>query len=239
MSPFPRRDFLIRTLRFGGMIFPLWTLGLFKRPGLIAADGSKLGERKEEGMESLFDGSTLSGWTRSEFGAGGEVRVENGVIVVEAGEELSGFQSTGNPPKLDYELSLEARRMSGLDFFCAITFPVGDRHLTFVVGGWGGATVGISSINGEDASHNETTSYRGFKDKEWYTIRLRVEAAQIQAWINRERVVNVQTRGKELSLRPGEIEISKPLGIATFRTGAEFRKLCLRRLSSGSAERGV
>jgi hypothetical protein len=218
-----RRLFLSSSLRLGAVF-----CGAI--PWLCSTGGLKA--QTAEG--SLFDGKSLKGWRRTEFGAGGEVRVENGVIVVEAGEELSGFQFVETPPTQNYEIELEARRINGLDFFCAITFPVGDTFLTFVVGGWGGATVGLSSINRADASQNETTSYRGFKDKEWYAIRLRVEPERIQAWIKEERVVNVDIRGKELGLRPGEIEISKPLAIATFRTEAEFRNLRLRRLTSGS-----
>jgi hypothetical protein len=249
MSPVHRRSFLALSLRRGGsLLLSFAGLSGFVRSSVARENsGSRLeAASKSESQkpthaggkepavlseEALFDGVSLKGWTRTEFGAGGEVRVENGVIVVEAGEELSGFQSTGTPPTQNYEIGLEARRMSGLDFFCAITFPVGGSYLTFVVGGWGGATVGLSSINGEDASHNETTSYRGFKDQEWVAVRLRVEPERIQAWLNEERVVNVDTTGKKLSLRPGEIEISKPLGIATFRTEAEFRNLRLRRLA--------
>lgn len=183
-----------------------------------------------EGWELLFDGKTLGAWKRSDFGAGGEVRVEDGVIMIEAGEELSGIQFQGEPPRMNYEIELQARRMQGIDFFCTVTFPVGERYVSFVVGGWGGATVGISSINHADASRNETTSYRGFEDKVWYRIRVRVEPGHLGAWIDDTQVVNLNTQGKDLDLRPGEIEISKPLGIATFRTEGQFRGLRLRRL---------
>jgi hypothetical protein len=91
--------------------------------------------------------------------------------------------------------------------------------------------VGISSINKQDASQNETSTIRHFKDKRWYKIRVRVEPTQIQAWIDEERVVDLDIRGKELDLRTGEIDLSVPLGISTFRTTAAFRELKLRRIS--------
>ena len=50
----------------------------------------------------------------------------------------------------------ETHGMQGGDFFCGLTFPYGDASCTFVVGGWGGGLVGLSSINGDDASENET-----------------------------------------------------------------------------------
>ena len=60
-------------------------------------------------------------------------------------------------PKVDYEVNLDAKRVAGNDFFCGITFPVGKRFCSLIVGGWGGATVGLSSIDGKDAAENETT----------------------------------------------------------------------------------
>ena len=185
------------------------------------------------GWERLMDARSLSGWKRTEFGGGGDVRVEDGALVVDQGEELSGLTCTQPVPKENYELEWQAQRRTGLDFFCGLTFPVGAHFLTFVVGGWGGAVVGISSINRQDAFQNETTSTRYFQDNRWYKMRLRVEPARIQAWIDEERVLDLDTLGKELDLRPGEIDLSAPLGLSTFRTGAAFRELRLRRLGAG------
>jgi hypothetical protein len=162
--------------------------------------------------------------------------VENGLLQVEAGEELSGVQYTKPVPRMSYEVSMEAMRRNGLDFFCGLTFPVGEKHMTFVVGGWGGSTVGLSSIDKLDASQNETNKIRFFKDNQWYKIRLRVEPERIQAWIDREQVVDVNTKGKALDLRPGEIEISVPFALATFRTAASFRNIRLRPFSAGDGK---
>jgi hypothetical protein len=180
--------------------------------------------------QNLFDGKTLTGWKRTDFGGGGDPGVESGMLLVEQGEDLSGVTHTGKPPVMNYEIELEAQRRSGLDFFCGLTFPVEKKHLTLIVGGWGGNVVGISSIEREDAAHNETTTSRTFEDNRWYTIRLRVEPKRIQAWIDKDRVVDLDTHQKELDLRPGEIDLSIPLGIATFRTKAAFRNIRLRRL---------
>jgi hypothetical protein len=186
------------------------------------------------GWMSLFDGETLNGWKSTPFGGGAEAEIENGLLQVEAGEELSGVQYTKPVPRMGYEVSLEAMRRNGLDFFCGLTFPVGEKHMTFVVGGWGGSTVGLSSIDKLDASQNETNKIRFFKDNQWYKIRLRVEPERIQAWIDQEQVVDVNTKGKFLDLRPGEIEISVPFALATFRTAASFREIRLRSLAPGN-----
>ncbi len=191
---------------------------------------------EEAGWISLFDGKTLEGWKHTPFGGGAEAEVENGLLQVEAGEELSGVQYTKPVPRMSYEVSMEAMRRNGLDFFCGLTFPVGEKHMTFVVGGWGGSTVGLSSIDKLDASQNETNKIRFFKDNQWYKIRLRVEPERIQAWIDREQVVDVNTKGKALDLRPGEIEISVPFALATFRTAASFRNIRLRPFSAGDGK---
>ncbi|MEI6712901.1 MAG: DUF1080 domain-containing protein [Verrucomicrobiota bacterium] len=221
-SRIPRRSFLNQGAKCAALISLVY--GGF-RSGCLALDDE---------FAPLFDGKSLKGWKKSEFSGGNDVRVEDGVIIVEAGEELCGFQVEGKFPTDHYEFEVEAQRRSGLDFFCTITFPVRDRFLSLVIGGWGGSTIGLSSIDHHDASANETTSQRQFKDKVWYRIRLRVSGETIQAWIDNERVVNLDTTGKELSLRPGEIEISCPFGISTFRTEAAFRNLRLKRLSHPS-----
>ena len=86
----------------------------------------------------------------------------------------------------NYELSLEGMRLEGSDFFCTTTFPVGKDYCSLVVGGWGGDVVGLSSIDGADASENSTTKLISFKDQQWYRIRIRVSDAAIEAWIDNE-----------------------------------------------------
>jgi hypothetical protein len=247
MSMWNRRAFLADVARkgvagvvavggFGGASGGLLSGGFLAAPRVLAAEpsgGASKPATVAEGdgaWDSLFDGKSLGLWKPTPFSGGAETRIQEGAIWVGQGEELSGFHFQGKAPELPYEFELEAQRLSGLDFFCAVTFPVGPRFLTFVVGGWGGSVVGISSINGEDASRNESTSYRQFKDKVWYRVRLRVEAQHLQAWIDQDRVVDVDLKGKEIDLRPGEIDLSCPLGVATFRTEALFRNLRLRRL---------
>ena len=73
----------------------------------------------------LFDGRTLAGWSVIEFGGEGAVKVlPDGVLEIGAGTQLSGLVNTNPPRRIDYELSLEGRRVEGSDFFCGLTFPV-------------------------------------------------------------------------------------------------------------------
>jgi hypothetical protein len=184
--------------------------------------------RTVAGTAPLFDGKTLTGWTVTDFAGHGTVRVEEGKIILDTGH-MTGITWTNDLPRVNYEVSLDAMRVEGSDFFCGLTFPVGNDPCSFIVGGWGGGVVGLSSIDSEDASQNESTSYMNFMNNRWYHIRVRVMPKQIQAWIDEERVVNVETEGKRLSIRL-EVEPSKPLGIATWNTAAALKNIRLRTL---------
>jgi hypothetical protein len=181
---------------------------------------------------SLFDGKTLSGWKGSDFASQGKVEVKDEQIVIGFGEGCSGITYAGDVPKTNYELSLEAMRVDGTDFFCGLTFPVERdkgkvQPCTLVVGGWGGGTVGLSSIDGYDASENSTSKYIEFENGRWYKIRLRVTKPKIEAWIDSEKIVDFTLGQHDLSIRI-EVEESKPLGIATWRTTGAFRKIEVR-----------
>jgi hypothetical protein len=124
---------------------------------------------------------------------------------------------------------LEERRVEGLDFFCAVTFPVGPDHVSFVVGGWGGGVVGISSIDGYDASENPTTQYKSFKMNQWYRIKIRVSDQAIQCWIDDRNLVDQPRQGHTFDIR-FEMDESTPLGISAFQCKSELRNIKLRHL---------
>jgi len=177
--------------------------------------------------------SSPENWNEIQFGGEGSAQWNKGVLYLDAGVELTGAQYSGDLPAIPYELELEARKMSGNDFFCGLTFPVSSREecVTFIVGGWGGATVGISSVDGKDASENETTSYGSFESKKWYAIRIAVENERIVASIDGKEVVNLTTKGRALGLRQGSIKSSAPLGISAWQTAAEIRRVRWRSLA--------
>jgi hypothetical protein len=177
---------------------------------------------------SLFDGKTLTGWAVTDFAGHGEVRVEDGKIILGMGY-MTGVTWTNPVPRMNYEIELEAMRAEGSDFFCGLTFPVGDDPCSLIVGGWGGGVVGLSSLDGEDAAHNETTRYMNFEKDHWYHIRLRVTPKAIEAWIGEEKIAEVSTTGRSISIR-SEVELSRPLGVATYSTTGVLRHLRIRPL---------
>ncbi len=185
---------------------------------------------------SLFDGKSLAGWKDSGFAGAGETKVEPNfrgqgpVILIEAGQSLSGITFTNPVPKQNFEVTLEALKVQGNDFFIGLTFPVAESHATLVLGGWGGATTGISSIDGLDASENDTTKFLGYDKDKWFRIRMKVTPAKLETWINDDKVVDQDIKDRRISMRFGEIENSVPFGIATYQTTTVIRKVEIKPL---------
>jgi len=182
----------------------------------------------------LFDGKSLADWEKVDIGGSGEVSLENGEMIIAQGESVSGtvYKKAKDLPLQNYEISLETMRVEGADFFCGLTFPVGDLKtcLTLVLGGWGGAVTGISSIDGMDASENSTSSYQRFADNTWYKVRLQVTPKEIHVWIDGKEVVNVEIEGRKLGVRPGPIESFLPLSFTTYQTRAAIKNVKLTKL---------
>jgi len=187
--------------------------------------------------QPLFDGKSLEGWRETPFTGRGEVRISNGTIILGAGAPMTGVTWTGSFPRSDYEVRLEGARLEGSDFFATLTFPVQDSHCTWVTGGWGGDIVGLSSIDGWDASDNETRSYFNFENGRWYALRLRVTDDRIMAWIDDKPVIDVAIRGRSIGLRHGEIKLSAPFGFASYATAGALRKIEYRLLRPPAGDR--
>jgi hypothetical protein len=111
-----------------------------------------------------------------------------------------------------------------------VTFPVDDSFCSLILGGWGGSVVGLSSINGMDASENQTSQSVEFESGRWYNIRIRVTPAAIEAWLDDRPLVKQELKGNKISTRL-EMDFSQPLGVASFRTKSALRDIRLRRLA--------
>ncbi len=216
----------------------LWPLATLLCVGCILISRPFAAARMVQQAEwtSLFDGKSLTDWKSTAFGGEGEVHVKEGNIFLERGSTLTGITWSGRElPRMNYEISLEAKKLAGNDFFCALTFPVEDSHCSLIVGGWGGGVVGLSSIDGLDASENETSRTMDFPHGRWYQIRVRITNAGIAAWIDDEQVVEIVTTGRRISTR-WEVDLSKPLGVASWKTQAALRDIKIRPLPSGDQQ---
>lgn len=169
-------------------------------------------------------------WVASQFGGDGPVEIKDNLVKIEYGDPLTGIRWEGDVVRENYELELEARRTDGFDFFCGLTFPVGKDHVSFILGGWGGGVVGISSIDGYDASENDTTQFRNFDNDKWYKVRVRVEPGEIRCWIDDKVAAEQEREGHEFDIRY-EMDPCVPLGVAAFQCEAEYRNIRLRQLT--------
>ena len=196
-----------------------------------ASSGQDPSAGSGQSWQPLFDGKSLANWQPSKFAGEGAVKVDGGQIILEAGRDLTGM--TWNGPELpttSYEIALQAMRVEGRDFFAGVTFPVADSFCSLILGGWGGTVVGLSSINGMDASENDTSQSIEFELRRWYNVRIRVTPAKIEAWLDDRQIINQDLKGNKIDIRI-EVGPSRPLGVATWKTKAALRDIRLRKLS--------
>lgn len=164
---------------------------------------------------------------------GGDVLEKDGTLELPFSDQITAARWSGAIPQSPFELEYEARRINGTDFFGTVTFPARkDEYVSLVIGGWGGGLIGISSIDDLDASENETGSAWKFETGRWYRIRILCTARKIEAWIDHDKAVDVDTENRKLSLRPGPISSCVPFGFASWQTTAEIRKARWRQLHS-------
>ena len=167
--------------------------------------------------------------------SGGIVREVDGITLNE-GSPMTGivFPSwlKDSLPVVDYAINYEAMRVSGSDFFGSVTFPVRDEKTfaTFVLGGWGGSQIGISCIDGYDASENTTGSSQRFENEKWYRVRVEVCAKELRVLLDGRPIIQTNIAGRMLNLRGGEIAKCVPFGFATYGTTGRVRGCIIERL---------
>ena len=184
-----------------------------------------------DGWEPLFDGNTLDGWEIVQYGGEGEPYVNNGVLILPmaTGGFMTGLSWVGDSlPTNNYIIYYEARRVEGHDIFAALSFPYGDTFASLILGGWAGIVNGLSCIDGNDASDNETTNHFVLENNIWYPVELRVTTDSICANVGTEQVFALATAGKKLHLRPGSY--TEKLTLWTYLTTGEIRNFRIKKL---------
>ena len=232
----------MKTLRRSGLRLGPARLSLLRRCSLAVVGvlaiglGAAPNEKDRPEKLVLFDGKSLDGWKKTDFAHPGEVKVEDGILVLSKGRAITGITSTRTDlPKTNFELTYEAQRLTGNDFFAAATFPVGASFITFVNGGWGSSVTGLSSLDGADASENETNHYVKYQNATWYKFHVRVTAEMIHASVDDKEIIAVAIKDRQIGTRL-ETRSSQPLGFATWDTTGALRNIEVRLLTTAEVE---
>lgn len=205
---------------------------------VTAADEAKTAPKKVKKPTDLgepikiFDGKTLKDWLvidTFDFMDHGKVEVKDGVLKLQKGQPATGVSYKKKLPKSNFEISFKGRRVEGSDFFCGITFPVKESYCTLILGGWGGSLVGLSNIDDFSAAENETTQVVQFKNGKWYDVRIRVMDEFIRIWIDKKKIIDVETKNRKFSIW-WEQEPVRPLGIVSWFSSGELKDLTFHKV---------
>ena len=180
----------------------------------------------------LFDGVSLKGWKptgEGEFQFAGKVEIKEGAIALGEGGPYTGITWEDGFPREDYEVEWKGMRANGTDIFGGLTVPVGEDHVTFVMGGWSDSVVGLSNVDGMNASDNICTESRSFENRRWYAFRITVTRDKIQAFIDDQEVIDLERTGHRFSIY-SQLEPNQPIGFFTWYTEGALREIRMRRL---------
>ena len=236
--PFDLPHYLIINLAIGGgwggqrgiddSIFPVKYEIDYVRVYQAQPDEKKSAKVKEK---SLFDG-TLKNWTQVtqyDFDSAPAPTIVDGAIRLPKGAPGSGIKYNGKVPKINYELTYQARRVEGNDFFGLAVIPYKDKSFGFVLGGWGGTLCGFSRLDGYSADENSSAFTYNFKNNVWYDVKLKITEKELVVYINGEKMKSVDMEDREVSNRM-EVEPVEPFGFATWYTTAEIRNIVIRKI---------
>lgn len=175
----------------------------------------------------LYDGVDLADWELGVYGESDEYEVNEEGVIIPQTAALAGMTYRGELPETPYVLGVEATRLYGADFFLGLTFPAGEDHLTLVLGGWGGMVCGLSSIDGVDASSNDTRTLRHFPNGKRHAVVVTVTETEVDVTIDGEPFLTTSIADRELGLRV-DVEPSFPLGIASYATSTQVHRVWVR-----------
>ncbi|MDP6047504.1 MAG: DUF1080 domain-containing protein [Phycisphaerae bacterium] len=204
------------------------------KPAPVPAKAPDITNLKPGLDAELFNGKDLTGWnvlSKEYFDAAGKIFIRDGSMVIGVGSDLTGVQWAGEMVKNDYVISLEARRTEGSDFFCGLTFPINDSYVSLILGGWGGGCVGLSNVDDMAANENDTSQYIEFKDKKWYAVEVRVTGGRIGVFLDDKQIIDQEIKDHRFTIWPQQ-EPVRPLGVATYGTEGEIRRLAVRRVAT-------
>jgi hypothetical protein len=91
--------------------------------------------------------------------------------------------------------------------------------------------VGLSNVDDMAANENDTSQYIEFKDKKWYAVEVRVTGGRIGVFLDDKQIIDQEIKDHRFTIWPQQ-EPVRPLGVATYGTEGEIRRLAVRRVAT-------
>jgi hypothetical protein len=110
-------------------------------------------------------------------------------------------------------------------------FPSATLTSPWSTGGGAAGVTGLSSLDGMDASENETTRSFRYQDKTRYRFRVRVTDKMIRCLIDDKEIVAVDHRDRRVATRI-ETRRKQPRGFATWESTVALRHIEIRPLTA-------
>jgi len=209
-----------------------------RTPAVPKATTTKEDEQWGE-WEDLFDGKSTKGWEVLEGGIfvrNWSAHVDQGRLIIEAGNPYAGIAVSGEFPSDNYEVALEAMRVDGKSEFATLNFPIGASRCNLNIASHAsGNVVGLNHVDDRQVQMNETLRTIAFVQGRWYRIRVRVTIPAIQVWIDDEKIVDIGRAGHTFRPSDGYPPLST-FAVASYATRSALGNIRLRRLKEVRTE---
>lgn len=126
-----------------------------------------------------------------------------------------------------YRISLEVRRVSGVDSF-NVALPVENSQVMGVIDGYGGSTTGLSLVRGMSPDQNGTgVMGRRFLDSQFHTIEYAVTERSVSLFIDGEFISTWEGNSTELSMdfRYWTPNFQRDILVGSWHSGFEIRRI--------------
>ena len=168
-------------------------------------------------------------WNRSfeqAMGKGNGDWVRRGREIRQTGTSADIVKTFGNPDWSHYEITLDARKLSGNEGFLILFYVRNATHFCWLnIGGWGNTQDAIQQARGQ---HNPLAlvmhpTIHVNKDH-WYHARLRCDGRHIQAWVDGTKCFDYRLKGSS--------GLDGKIGVGTWQTQAAFKNITVRSLKN-------
>ena len=160
-------------------------------------------------------------------GESGDVRIDGGRILLEAGDPWTALVCTREEFPESYELEFEGMTPDKWSGLPAVVFPVGGERGVYVIGACGGGETGLVGFDGLGMVLNGTMQRKFYWPGQWFRVRLRVTSTAIQAWVDKRKMLDLPTVGRAFEVWPS-YDYARPLALVTRDINAYARNVRIR-----------